>query len=131
VLVVALAGSAVYLGTDHRENPLTAVTGAATSALTGAASGLVGGADTLRVTGTPGLRFAGSFVEETSAGDSVPHPVAGAVPQSYPAGGSIVSTSLRKQGRRGTLRVELLRRGRVVERAETAAANGLATIGGR
>lgn len=80
---------------------------------------------TVRVSGTAGTSFSGTYAVVSLAGDSVAQTVTGSVPAEYNAGrGNFVTVNFEKGAGSGTLRVEILKGGRVVASSETAAPFG-------
>jgi hypothetical protein len=93
-----------------------------------------GGADSLvvRISGTPGLEFSGDYA--TPQGSQNISGTLGTTPTDYKlgdesiAGVNVVTANVRKQGTYGTLKVEILENGRVVQSAETTAANSPVSV---
>lgn len=76
---------------------------------------------TIRVSGTAGTSFSGTYAVVSLAGDSVAQTVTGSVPTEYNAGrGNLVTVTFEKGPGPGTLRVEILKGGRVVGTSETS-----------
>lgn len=80
---------------------------------------------TIRVSGTAGTPFSGTYAVVSLAGDSVAQTVSGSVPAEYNAGrGNFATVTFEKGAGSGTLRVEILKGGRVVGTSETSAPFG-------
>ena len=77
----------------------------------------------LRVSGTPGVRFSGNYATPQGSHDF--SGTLGTAPTDYELGGegvaglNVVTANVRKQGTGGTLKVEILEDGRVVQSAQT------------
>jgi hypothetical protein len=88
----------------------------------GAAESLV-----LRISGTPGVEFSGNYT--TPQGSQNFSGTLGTIPTDYELGGegvaglNVVTANVKKQVTTGTLKVEILENGRVVQSAETNVAN--------
>jgi hypothetical protein len=84
----------------------------------GAADSLV-----LRISGTPGVQFSGNYT--TPQGSQNISGTLGTTPTDYELGGegvaglNVVTVNVQKQGTGGTLKVEILENGQVVQAAET------------
>jgi hypothetical protein len=93
----------------------------------GAADSLV-----LRISGTPGVQFSGNYT--TPQGSQNLSGTLGTTPTDYELGGegiaglNVVTANVRKQGMGGTLRVEILENGQVVQSAETNATNNTVSV---
>ncbi len=64
----------------------------------------------------------------SSGGQSVSKSVDGTVPTQYSAEGKMVSVVFQKQTENGTLKVEILRDGKVIKSSDTTAAYGLVSV---
>ncbi len=82
----------------------------------------------VKVGGTPGLRFHGHYAVVTAGGGSTSRSVEGTVPVEYNVKGKTVACAFQKQEERGTLKVEIIKDGKVVGQSETSAAYGMVTI---
>jgi len=82
----------------------------------------------IKVSGTNGLEFSGSYMVLTSGGQSTSKSVEGVVPAAYSVKGDIVSVAFQKQTESGTLKVEILRGGKVVNSSDTTAAYGVVAV---
>ena len=86
----------------------------------------------LRISGTPGVHFSGDYT--TAQGSQDISGTLGAAPTDYKLGGagvagmSVVTANVQKQGTYGTLKVELLKDGQVVQSAETNATNNAVSL---
>src|SRR5918998_3362215 len=86
----------------------------------------------LRISGTPGVQFSGNYT--TPQGSQDISGTLGAAPTDYKLGGeggagvSVVTVNLQKQGTYGTLKVELLKDGQVVQSGETDATNNTVSM---
>ena len=86
----------------------------------------------LRISGTPGVQFSGNYT--TPQGSQDISGTLGEAPTDYKVGGegvagmSIVTVNVQKQGTYGTLKVELLKDGQVVQSAETNATNNAVSV---
>ena len=86
----------------------------------------------LRISGTPGLQFSGNYT--TPQGSKDISGTLGTTPTDYKLGGegvagmSVVSANIQKQGTYGTLKVEILKDGLVVQSAETNATNNAVSV---
>ena len=83
---------------------------------------------TIRIAGTDGLKFSGSYMQVGSSGSSESQSIEGTVPAEYTIKGAIASVVFQKKERNGTLRVEIVRDGKVVKSAETSAEYGVVSI---
>jgi hypothetical protein len=86
----------------------------------------------LRISGTSGVEFSGDYT--TPEGSQSFSGTLGATPTDYELGGegvgglNIVTVNVQKQGTYGTLRVEILKNGQVVQSAETTATNNTVSL---
>ena len=86
----------------------------------------------LRISGTPGVEFSGNYT--TPQGSQNLSGTLGTTPTDYELGGegvaglSVVTANVQKQGVGGTLRVEILKNGQVVQSAETNATNNAVSV---
>jgi hypothetical protein len=86
----------------------------------------------LRISGTPGVQFSGNYT--TPQGSQDISGTLGAAPTEYKLGGadvagmSILTANVQKQGTYGTLKVEILKDGQVVQSAETNATNNAVSV---
>jgi hypothetical protein len=86
----------------------------------------------LRISGTPGVQFSGNYT--TAQGSKDISGTLGAAPTDYKLGGegvggmSVVTANVQKQGTYGTLKVEILKGGQVVQSAETTATNSAVSV---
>ena len=93
----------------------------------GAADSLV-----LRISGTPGVEFGGNYT--TPQGSQNVSGTLGTTPMDYELGGegvaglNLVTVNVQKQGVGGTLKVEILKNGQVVQSAETNAATNTVSL---
>jgi hypothetical protein len=93
----------------------------------GAADSLV-----LRMSGTPGVKFSGNYT--TPQGSQTFSGALGTTPTDYELGGEdvaglkVVTANVQKQGTTGTLKVEILKNGQVVQSGETNAANNTVSL---
>src|SRR5215211_1740165 len=93
-----------------------------------------GGAGSLvvRISGTPGVEFSGNYT--TPKGMQNFSGTLGTTPTDYNLGGegiggfNMVTANVQKLGTGGTLKVEILKNGRVVQSAETTAANNSVSV---
>jgi len=83
---------------------------------------------TIRVEGTPGTRFEGSSRAVQRDGSNAVDTLTGVVPARYEAVGNIVSVTLRAEGAPGSVRVEVLRDGRVVARGASGGPGTVLTV---
>jgi len=82
----------------------------------------------IKVSGTTGLEFSGSYMAVTSGGQSTSKSVDGVVPATYSVKGNIVSAVFQKKAESGTLKVEILKGGKVVNSSDTTAAYGVVSV---
>jgi hypothetical protein len=81
----------------------------------------------LRISGTPGLQFSGNYT--TPQGTQNFSGTLGTTPTDYKLGGAgvaglnLVTANVQKHGTYGTLKVEILKNGQVVQSGETDATN--------
>ena len=86
----------------------------------------------LRISGTPGVQFSGNYT--TPQGSQDISGTLGTAPTDYKLGGegvagmSVVSVNVQKQGTYGTLKVEILKDGQVVQSEETNATNNAVSV---
>lgn len=86
----------------------------------------------LRISGTPGLQFSGSYT--TPRGTKNISGTLGTTPTDYDLGGegvaglNVVTANVQKLGASGTLKVEILKNGQVVQSAETNATNNTVSL---
>ena len=86
----------------------------------------------LRISGTPGVEFSGDYT--TPQGSQNFSGTLGTTPTDYELGGegiaglNVVTANVQKQGMGGTLKVEILKNGQVVQSAETNAANNAVSV---
>jgi hypothetical protein len=86
----------------------------------------------LRISGTPGVEFSGNYT--TPQGSQNFSGTLGTTPTDYNLGGegvaglNVVTANVQKQGMGGTLRVEILKNGQVVQSAETNATNNTVSV---
>ena len=86
----------------------------------------------LRISGTPGVQFSGNYT--TPEGTQRISGTIGAAPTDYKLGGegvaglNLVTANVQKQGTYGTLKVEILKNGQVVESGETNATNNSVSV---
>jgi hypothetical protein len=86
----------------------------------------------LRISGTPGVQFSGNYT--TPQGSQDISGTLGTAPTDYKLGGegvagmSVVTVNVQKQGTYGTLKVEILKDGQVVQSAETNATNNAVSV---
>src|ERR687889_21054 len=86
----------------------------------------------LRISGTPGVQFSGNYT--TPQGSQDISGTIGAAPTDYKLGGegvagmSVVTVNVQKQETYGTLKVEILKDGQVVQSAETTATNNAVSV---
>jgi hypothetical protein len=86
---------------------------------------------TIEVEGTHGTNFSGGIMEVRAGGSNRQQSVDGTVPTRYTAYGNIVSVSFQKKDVPGTLRVRILRDGKVIEQSSTSAAYGMVSAAGQ
>jgi hypothetical protein len=95
-------------------------------------SGETEGSLVLRISGTPGVRFSGNYT--TPKGSQNFSGTLGTTATDYELGGegvsglNVVTVNVQKQGMGGTLRVEILENGQVVQSAETTATNNAVSL---
>jgi len=82
----------------------------------------------IEVSGTSGLQFSGSYMSVTSGGQSTSRSVDGIVPAQYSISGYIVSCAFQKKSEGGTLKVRILKDGKVVSYSETSATYGVVSV---
>jgi hypothetical protein len=86
----------------------------------------------LRISGTPGVEFSGNYT--TPQGSQTFSGTLGTTPTGYELGGegiagvNVVTVNVQKQGTMGTLKVEILRNGQVVQSAETNATTNTVSL---
>jgi hypothetical protein len=86
----------------------------------------------LRISGTPGVQFSGNYT--TPQGSEDISGTLGADPTDYKLGGedvagmSVLTANVQKQGTYGTLKVEILKDGQVVQSAETSTTNNAVSV---
>jgi hypothetical protein len=86
----------------------------------------------LRISGTPGVQFSGTYT--TPTGSQNISGTLGVNPMDYNLGGedvaglNVVTANVQKQGTSGTLKVEILENGQVVQSAETNATNNIVSV---
>jgi hypothetical protein len=97
-----------------------------------APSGGTAGSLVLRISGTPGVEFSGDYT--TPQGSRNFSGTLGSTPTDYELGGeaiagvNVVTANVQKQGTYGTLKVEILEDGQVVQSAQTTAANSPVSV---
>ena len=97
-----------------------------------APSGGAAGSVVLRISGTPGVRFSGNYATPQSSKNF--SGTLGTTPTDYKLGGegvgsfSLVTVNVQKLGMGGTLKVEILKNGQVVQSGETNAANNTVSL---
>ena len=84
----------------------------------------------IRVSGTDGLPFNGGYSATSPDGNTILQSVEGTVPFEYSLRGSTISCEFKKQSEDGTLRVEILKNGNVLDKSETSAAYGILSAAG-
>src|SRR5215208_4414065 len=90
-------------------------------------SGVATNSVVLRISGTPGVHFSGNYT--TAQGSQDISGTLGTDPTDYKLGGqdvagmSVLTADVQKEGTYGTLKVEILKDGQVVQSAETNATN--------
>ena len=95
-------------------------------------SGVATNSVVLRISGTPGVQFSGNYT--TPQGSHDISGTLGTAPTDYKLGGegvagmSVVTANVQKQGTYGTLKVEILKDGQVVQSAETTATNNAVSV---
>jgi hypothetical protein len=86
----------------------------------------------LRISGTPGLQFSGNYT--TPEGSRNISGTLGVNPTDYDLGGegvagfNVVTANVYKEGTSGTLKVEILKNGQVVQSAATNATNNTVSV---
>jgi hypothetical protein len=86
----------------------------------------------LRISGTPGVQFSGNYT--TPKGSQNFSGTLGTTPTDYELGGegvvgfNVITANVQKQGMGGTLKVEILEDGQVVQSAETNATNTAVSV---
>ena len=86
----------------------------------------------LRISGTPGVQFSGDYT--TPQGSQDISGTLGTTPTEYKLGGqdvagmTVVTANVQKQGTYGTLKVEILKDGQVVQSGETNATNNAVSV---
>ena len=86
----------------------------------------------LRISGTPGVQFSGTYT--TPEGSQDISCTLGTTPTDYELAGagvggmSVLTANVQKQGTYGTLKVEILKDGQVVQSAETSATNNTVSV---
>ena len=86
----------------------------------------------LRISGTPGLQFSGNYT--TPQGSQDISGTLGTTPTDYKLGGegvagmSVVTANVQKQGTYGTLKVEILKDGQIVQSGETNATSNAVSV---
>ena len=86
----------------------------------------------LRISGTQGVQFSGNYT--TPQGSQDISGTLGADPTEYNLGGqdvagmSVLTANVQKQGTYGTLKVEILKDGQVIQSAETTATNNAVSV---
>jgi hypothetical protein len=97
-----------------------------------APSGGAAGSVVLRISGTPGVRFSGNYATPQSSKNF--SGTLGTTPTDYKLGGegvgsfNLVTVNVQKLGMGGTLKVEILKNGQVVQSGETNAANNTVSL---
>ncbi len=86
----------------------------------------------LRISGTPGVEFSGNYT--TPQGSQNISGTLGSTPTDYELGGeaiggvNVISVNVQKQGTYGTLKVEALKNGQVIQSAETTATSNAVSL---
>ena len=86
----------------------------------------------LRISGTPGVEFSGNYT--TPQGSQNISGTLGSTPTDYNLGGeaiagvNVISVNVQKQGTYGTLKVEALKNGQVIQSAETSATSNAVSL---
>jgi hypothetical protein len=86
----------------------------------------------LRISGPPGVKFSGNYT--TPKGSQNLGGTLGSAPTDYELGGkgvaglNVVTANVQKRGANGTLKVEILKNGQVVQSRETNAANNTVSV---
>ena len=97
-----------------------------------APSGGDAGSLVLRISGTPGVGFSGNYT--TPEGSQNLSGTLGAAPTDYELGGegiaglNVVTVNVQKQATSGTLKVEILENGQVVQSVQTSATNNTVSL---
>jgi hypothetical protein len=86
---------------------------------------------TISVSGTPGTEFSGKYATIGFTGESKPQTVKGVVPASYLVSGRHASCTFEKSAVDGTIRVEILKNGRVVASKESSEAKAIVSTSTR
>ncbi len=121
ISVLAALIFVAFLTVNSLEGSLSG--GLAGDAPTGGDSGSL----VLRISGTPGVEFSGNYT--TPQGSQNFSSTLGTTPTDYElgdegvAGMNVVTANVQKQGTGGTLKVEILDNGQVVQSGETSATN--------
>ena len=95
-------------------------------------SGVATNSVVLRISGTPGVQFSGNYT--TPQGSQDISGTLGTTPTDYKLGGegvagmSVVTVNVQKQGTYGSLKVEILKDGQIVQSAETNATNNAVSV---
>jgi hypothetical protein len=85
---------------------------------------------TINVTGSDGLEFSGSYMVVSTNGASKYEPVDATVPATYKFMGNVVTIDFQKKVTGGTLKVEIIKNGNVVNTSETTAEYGIIKTSG-
>ena len=86
----------------------------------------------LRISGTPGVQFSGDYT--TPEGSQEISGTLGTTPTDYKLGGegvagmTVVTANVQKQGTYGTLKVEILKDGQIVQSGATTATNNAVSV---
>jgi hypothetical protein len=86
----------------------------------------------LRISGTPGVQFSGDYT--TPEGSQEISGTLGTTPTDYKLGGegvasmTVVTANVQKQGTYGTLKVEILKDGQIVQSGATTATNNVVSV---
>ena|SRR5215211_7051305 len=97
-----------------------------------ATSGGTAGSLVLRISGTPGMGFSGNYT--TPEGSQNFSGTLGAAPTDYELGGegiaglNVITANVQAQETSGTLKVEILENGQVVQSAQTSATNNTVSV---
>jgi len=97
-----------------------------------ATSGGAAGSLVLRISGTPGMGFSGNYT--TPEGSQNFSGTLGAAPTDYELGGegiaglNVITANVQAQETSGTLKVEILENGQVVQSAQTSATNNTVSV---
>jgi hypothetical protein len=95
-------------------------------------SGGVTNSVVLRISGTPRIQFSGNYT--TPQGSQDISGTLGTTPTDYKLGGegvagmSVVTANVQKQGTYGTLKVEILKDGQIVQSGATTATNNVVSV---